>query len=273
MGRAIYNNLFCSGMLKDAESILKEEGIALDCFEQIEDQALGNGGLGRLAACYLDSAATHDLPVTGYGIRYGYGMFKQYFDKGFQNEAVDNWRHLGDPWSIRRTADKVKVHFTDGDVIAIPWDMPIIGYGTKHISTLRLWEAEPINEFDFKLFDQGLYDEAVAEKTKAENISRVLYPNDSSDAGRLLRLKQQYFFCSASLQDALGKFEKEITKDVTKFPDYITIQLNDTHPTISIPELARLLMERGQTFEQAIKLCERVFNYTNHTVMSEALEK
>ena len=273
MGRAIYNNLFCSNLLEEARDILAEEGISLDCFEEIEDQALGNGGLGRLAACYLDSAATHNLPVTGYGIRYGYGMFKQYFDNGFQNEAVDNWRKLGDPWSIRRTADKVLVHFADGDVVAIPWDMPIIGHDTQHIATLRLWEAEPVNEFDFKLFDEGRYDEAVAEKTKAENISRVLYPNDSSDAGRLLRLKQQYFFCSASLQDALNKFEDEITKDVTKFADYITIQLNDTHPTISIPELTRLLMERGLEFEEALKICEKVFNYTNHTVMAEALEK
>ena len=155
----------------------------------------------------------------------------------------------------------------------MPYDMPIIGYGTTHLATLRLWQAEPVHEFDFALFDQGRYDEAVSEKTHTENISRVLYPNDSSDAGRQLRLTQQYFFCSASLQDILKKFEQEHGQNWKKLPDFIQIQLNDTHPTISIPELIRLLGERGVEFEPALKIACKVFNYTNHTIMAEALEK
>lgn len=273
MGRAIYNNLFCTGLLKPTTEILKHEKINIDCFEEIEDAALGNGGLGRLAACYLDSAATCNLPLDGYGIRYGYGLFKQTFDKGFQHEEIDNWRRLGDPWSVRQSIDTVVVHLASGDVYAVPYDMPIIGYGTKHMSTLRLWQAEPVHEFDFCLFDQGRYDEAVSEKTHTENISRVLYPNDSSDAGRQLRLTQQYFFCSASLQDLLKRFEEVHGKDWKKIPDFIQIQLNDTHPTISIPELIRLLGERGVDFEPALKIACKTFNYTNHTIMTEALEK
>lgn len=273
MGRAIYNNLFCSGLLNAADNILKHEKISIDCFEEIEDAALGNGGLGRLAACYLDSAATCNLPLTGYGIRYGYGLFKQSFVNGFQHEEIDNWKRIGDPWSVRQSVDTVKVTLDGTEVYAVPYDMPIIGYGTKHIATLRLWQAEPVHEFDFKLFDQGKYDEAVSEKTHTENISRVLYPNDSSEAGRLLRLKQQYFFCSASLQDILNKFESTNNEPWNNLPNYIQIQLNDTHPTISIPELIRLLGQKGIDFENALKISSKVFNYTNHTVMAEALEK
>ncbi|MDO5329677.1 MAG: glycogen/starch/alpha-glucan phosphorylase [Coriobacteriia bacterium] len=273
MGRAIYNNLFCSGLLDEATDILKEDGIDINCFEEIEDAALGNGGLGRLAACYLDSAATCNLPLDGYGIRYGYGLFKQTFDKGFQNEDIDNWRRIGDPWSVRQSADTVTVNLCGYDVYAVPYDMPIIGWGTNHISTLRLWQCEPVHEFDFNLFDQGRYDEAVAEKTAAENISRVLYPNDSSDEGRILRLAQQYFFCSASLQDMIRHFKKDHGDNLEKLPEYITIQLNDTHPTISIPELIRLLMEDGFVFRDAYDIACQCFNYTNHTIMAEALEK
>ena len=273
MGRAIYNNLFCSGLLDEAKDALKDEGLNINAFEEIEDQALGNGGLGRLAACYLDSAATCNLPLSGYGIRYGYGLFKQTFDMGFQHEEIDNWRRLGDPWSVRQSVDTVVVHLAEGDVYAVPYDMPIIGYGTKHVTTIRLWQAEPVHEFDFALFDQGRYNEAVAEKTHTENISRVLYPNDSSDAGRLLRLKQQYFFCSASLQDILKKYKNEYGDDFENLPDHIQIQLNDTHPTISIPELIRLLAKYDYSFDEALKIACKVFNYTNHTIMQEALEK
>lgn len=273
MGRAIYNNLFCSGLLDEAEGILEEEGIQINCLEEIEDQALGNGGLGRLAACYLDSAATCNLPLDGYGIRYGYGLFRQTFDKGFQHEEIDNWRRLGDPWSVRQEIDTVKVKVCGYEVYAVPYDMPIIGWGTNHVSTLRLWQAEPVHEFDFSLFDQGRYDEAVAEKTAAENISRVLYPNDSNEQGRLLRLIQQYFFCSASLQDMIKHFRNDHGDDLSKLPDYITIQLNDTHPTISIPELIRILMKDGFEFNKAYDIACRCFNYTNHTIMAEALEK
>lgn len=273
MGRAIYNNLFCSGLLDEAKELLKKENININCFEEIEDAALGNGGLGRLAACYLDSAATQNIPLDGYGIRYGYGLFKQSFKNGFQHESVDNWRRLGDPWSSRQENQKVKVHFHNGDVWAVPYDMPIIGHNTDHVSTLRLWQAEPIHEFDFGLFDQGRYDEAVSEKTQTENISRVLYPNDSNDQGRQLRLKQQYFFCSASLQDILRKYEAEHGNNYSKLPDCVQIQLNDTHPTISIPELIRLLMEKDVSFEQALYITQHTFNYTNHTIMAEALEK
>ncbi len=273
VGRAIYNNLFCAGKLAEARHVLQELGADLDQLEEIEDAALGNGGLGRLAACFLDSAATLGLPLDGYGIRYRFGLFRQSFVGGFQHESADDWARFGDPWSVRCDEDAVTVTFGDGSVRAVPYDMPIIGYGGKHISTLRLWQAEALTPFDFTAFNDQQYDKAVREKNRAEDITRVLYPNDSTKAGRILRLKQQYFFCSASLQDALRRFEAVHGNEWDKLPRFITFQLNDTHPVIAIPELIRLLMERGVAFSEALHIARQVFNYTNHTIMQEALEK
>ncbi len=272
VGRAIYNNLLCTGLLSDTEKLLENEQKSITDFEEIEDAALGNGGLGRLAACFLDSGATLNLPLDGYGIRYRFGLFKQYFLDGFQKETLDDWSKYGDPWSQRNESDTVLVEFSDYKVKAVPYDMPIIGYGGKHISNLRLWQAEPIEQFDFTLFDSGKYEKCVTDKNRAEDISRVLYPNDNTLYGKLLRLRQQYFFCSASLQDIIKKF-KVNHSDFAKFPEYITIQLNDTHPVISIPELIRLLSLEGVDFDSALEIAKGVFNYTNHTVLPEALEK
>lgn len=272
VGRAVYNNLLCAGLLEETEKLLKSEQKSITAFEEIEDAALGNGGLGRLAACFLDSGATLGLPLDGYGIRYRFGLFKQYFKDGFQKETLDDWSKYGDPWSQRNEDDTVLVEFSDYKVKAVPYDMPIIGYGGKHISNLRLWQAEPIEQFDFSLFDSGKYEKCVTDKNRAEDISRVLYPNDNTLYGKLLRLRQQYFFCSASLQDIIKKFKVNHT-DFAEFPQFITIQLNDTHPVISIPELIRLLMLEGVDFDGALEIAKGVFNYTNHTVLPEALEK
>lgn len=273
VGRAIYNNLFCTGMTENLSEILSSYGRSIAEFEEIEDSALGNGGLGRLAACFLDSAATHSLPLDGYGIRYKYGLFKQSFEDGFQKEELDDWTRYGDPWSVRVETDAQNVEFSDGTVRAVPYDMPIIGYGTDNVGTLRLWQAEALTDFDFDAFNEQKYTRALKEKNEAENISRVLYPNDSTDAGKLLRLKQQYFFSSASLKDMLKRFEAVCGTDYDKLPERITIQLNDTHPVIAIPELIRLLLLRDVEFDTALSIACEVFNYTNHTVMPEALEK
>ncbi|MBQ8869610.1 MAG: glycogen/starch/alpha-glucan phosphorylase [Oscillospiraceae bacterium] len=273
MGRAIYNNLLCAGLLDEAKEVLETLGADISQFEEIEDAALGNGGLGRLAACFLDSAATLGLALDGYGIRYRFGLFRQSFKNGFQKESLDDWGAESDPWSVRCETESVLVRFSDGDVRAVPYDMAIIGYGAKHINTLRLWQAEPLNQFDFEMFNDQKYDQSVRQKNRAEDISRVLYPNDSTFSGKLLRLKQQYFFSSASLQDILRKFKTAHGSDFERLADFVTIQLNDTHPVISIPELVRLLMNEGVEFDRALEICKKVFNYTNHTVMPEALEK
>ena len=273
MGRMIYNNLLCLGMTKEVGELLEESGASLDEFEDVEDCALGNGGLGRLAACFLDSAATLDLPLDGYGIRYKYGLFKQKIQGGFQLEEADDWTRYGDPWGLRREDEQVVVHFADQTIVAVPYDMPIIGYGTKNIGTLRLWQAEAEKPFDFNLFNEQQYDKSVAAANRAEDISRVLYPNDSTDAGKILRLKQQYFFCSASLQDIIRKYKLVYGNDFSHFAEMNAIQLNDTHPVISIPELIRLLTDlEGMSFDDALAICKQVFSYTNHTLMSEALE-
>ncbi len=272
MGRMVYNNLFSLGILEDVRAAFLERGLDLNMFEDIEDAALGNGGLGRLAACFLDSAATMNLPLDGYGLRYKYGLFKQSFENGFQHESADDWQRLGDPWGRRRDTHEVTVAFADQTVRAIPYDMPIIGYGTNNIGTLRLWESAPMQEFDFQLFNDQEYAKAVMEKNTVEDITRVLYPNDSTSAGKILRLKQQYFLSSASLQDILFRFKRE-GRPVSDFAKHVTIQLNDTHPTVSIPELIRLLMREGLDFEQAFSVAAETFNYTNHTIMAEALEK
>lgn len=274
VGRAIYNNLISKNLYDETEKALNEYGVSLKMLEEIEDSALGNGGLGRLAACFLDSAATLNIPLEGYGIRYKYGLFKQDIQNGFQVESADDWTKWGDPWSIRCEHDSVEVSFKDMTVKAVPYDMPIIGYGTDNIGTLRLWQSEALVPFDFELFNEQKYDKSVVLKNRAEDISRVLYPNDDNFEGKKLRLKQQYFFSSASLQDIIRKFKKIHGNDFSRFADYITVQLNDTHPVISIPELIRLLTENeGLDFEEAFEITCKVFNYTNHTIMQEALEK
>lgn len=273
VGRAVYNNLLCLGIEEEVEKALAEIGVNLADLEEIEDAALGNGGLGRLAACFLDSAATLNLPLDGYGIRYKYGLFKQSIKDGFQCEDADNWTEYGDPWSKRINADTVQVVYGDQTVNAVPYDMPIVAYGTNHIGTLRLWQAEPLKEFDFALFNEQKYDEACREQRRAEDISRVLYPNDDMREGKVLRLKQEYFFSSASVQDIIKKY-KQNGGDLKKINEKITIQLNDTHPVISIPEFIRILVDNeGFDFFDALSIAKKTFNYTNHTIMAEALEK
>ena len=273
MGRMLYNNLYCSGMLDEVKELLKSKGIDINQFEEIEDAALGNGGLGRLAACFLDSAATQEVPLDGYGIFYRYGLFKQLIKDGYQVEVADDWLKYPDPWCTRREDQSQIVKFADSTVVAVPYDMAIIGYGTKNVNTLRLWQAEPVEGFDFIAFNEGRYDDAVKNKNNCENISKVLYPNDNSYEGKILRFKQQYFFSSASLQDIIRRYKKKFGTDFSHFAEMNTIQLNDTHPVISIPELIRLLGLEGVGFDEAFDIAQKVFNYTNHTVMSEALEK
>lgn len=273
VGRAVYNNLLSLGLTETAEQAFAAFGRSLSELEDIEDAALGNGGLGRLAACFLDSAATHDIPLDGYGIRYKYGLFKQIIADGFQREAADDWSRFGDPWSKRREQESVKVKYSDMTVKAVPYDMPIIGYGTQNIGNLRLWQAEAVEEFDFAKFNDGDFNGASAAKNQAEDISRVLYPNDNFYEGKLLRLRQEYFFSAASLAD-ITKKHKERFGTLETLPDKVQIQLNDTHPVISIPELIRILVdEEGYAFEKAFDIAQRTFNYTNHTIMQEALEK
>lgn len=273
VGRAVYNNLLCLGIYEDVQEVFSELGISLADLEVIEDAALGNGGLGRLAACFLDSAATLNLPLDGYGIRYKYGLFKQSIVDGFQKEDIDDWTKYGDCWSVRCDDDAVLVEYNGQTVKAVPYDMPIFGCKTKNVGTLRLWQAEAVKEFDFDTFNRQNYLEASKEKIYAEDISRVLYPNDDTDEGKKLRLKQQYFFSSASLTDILRKHKANFGT-LDNLADCVSIQLNDTHPVISIPELIRQLVDNeGFSFEKALDIAKKVFNYTNHTIMQEALEK
>lgn len=275
MGRALGNNLINLGVLDEVKEVLTELGIDYNKVEDAEeDSALGNGGLGRLAACFLDSLATLNLPGHGYGIRYRNGIFNQSFKDGYQVEKPETWLKYGDVWSVMRPADEVIVSFGDGSVRAVPYDMPIIGYGTRNINTLRLWEAKSLVDLDLGKFNQQDYLHATQDKTRAEDISRVLYPNDSTDEGKKLRLKQQYFFVSASLQDILRKYKKIHGSNFDEFPSYVAIQLNDTHPVIAIPELMRLFVDlEGLSWEKAWSIVEKTFSYTNHTILAEALEK
>ena len=274
MGRLVYSNLFNMGILEEMRTAFAAKGVNLADLEDIEDAALGNGGLGRLAACFLDSAVTCGVPLSGYGLRYRFGLFKQSFDEnGSQKEMADDWTRYGDPWSYRRDKHAVHVKFADQTVIAVPYDMPIIGYQNDNIGTLRLWQCEPEEELDFDAFNAQDYQKALAQKNMAEDITRVLYPNDSTWEGKRLRIKQQYVLSSASLQDMLRVYQSTHGTDWTGFSRFMAVQLNDTHPAMSIPELIRLLMERGLDFEQAFQVAKATFSYTNHTVMSEALEK
>lgn len=273
IGRSIFNNLLCLDIYSDVSKLFEQAGMSLSELEEIEDAALGNGGLGRLAACFLDSAAAMNIPLDGYGIRYRYGLFRQKIVDGFQTEEADDWTRFGDPWSVRCEKDAVEVKFSNQTVKAVPYDMPVIGYGNHNIGTLRLWQSEPVNRFDFKLFNDQKYLEASSETIFAEDISRVLYPNDDTRDGKKLRLKQQYFFTCASLTDIIRK-HKEKHEDIHTLSQYVSIQLNDTHPVISIPELIRqLTVSEGFSFEEAFETATKIFNYTNHTIMPEALEK
>jgi starch phosphorylase len=294
MGRAMSNNLINTQIMDSVKEVLHEMNIDYTSIEDEEpDAGLGNGGLGRLAACFLDSLATLDYPGHGYGIRYEYGMFEQRIENGYQMEYPDNWLKHRDPWEIKRSDLAVEVQFGGSIaskrgpagrdvfytehaeiVTATPYDMPIVGYGTNTVNTLRLWQATSPNGFDLQLFNDMQYHRAVERQNDAENISRVLYPNDSGPSGKALRLKQQYFFSSASLQDLLNHFVSDFGTNFAKFPEYHAIQLNDTHPVVAIPEMMRILMDTYYLgWEEAWAVVTKTFAYTNHTILSEALEK
>ena len=274
IGRLVYSNLFNLGILDEMKKLFAERGVDLAVLEDIEDDALGNGGLGRLAACFLDSAASTNIPLSGYGLRYKFGLFKQSFDgNGNQVEKADDWTKFGDPWSYRRYNHTVKIKFPDHTVLAVPYDVPIIGYGTKNVGTLRLWQCEAEEELNFDAFNSQDYLRALDAKNKAEDITRVLYPNDSTWDGKRLRIKQQYVLSSASLQDMIRTFKIAHGNDLRRFGEFYAVQLNDTHPAMSIPELIRLLKLEGMSFDDAFKVAQKTFSYTNHTVMGEALEK
>lgn len=273
IGRLVYSNLYNLGLLDDTKEFLSSHNLDISIFEDIEDNALGNGGLGRLAACFIDSAATQNIPLDGYGIRYKYGIFKQYFEDGLQKEAPDNWQRFGDPWSVRRDDKAVIVEFSDQKVLAVPYDTPVIGYRNNVANTLRLYQAEPLEGFDFDKFNEQKYSKAFEDKNNAEAISAVLYPNDDTDKGKKLRIRQQYFFVSAAMQNIFADFKEKNGTDYEKLHEYFAIQLNDTHPVVAVAELIRLLDKDGIGFEKAFKIAQKTFAYTNHTVMAEALEK
>ena len=273
VGRLVYNNLYCMGLLDDTKKLLAEKGVDIAVMEDIEDDAFGNGGLGRLAACFLDSAVTCNVPLTGYGLRFRYGLFKQSFVNGRQHEEPDDWARSGDPWSIRREDEAVVVSLKSGNVLAVPYDMPVIGYGARNVGTLRLWQTESLNEIDFDLFNRQEYAKAAAGKNRAEDITKFLYPNDTKKEGKQLRVKQQYVLVSATMQDLLRAYRKRHGSDYSLFAKENAAQLNDTHPSMAIPELIRLLGEDGVPFEAAFLIARDTFAYTNHTVMQEALEK
>lgn len=277
VGRSLGNNLINLGIYDEVKGILSELNLDFEALENYEDDAaLGNGGLGRLAACFMDSGATEKLDMYGYGVRYREGLFKQSIENGFQVEKGDHWLKDGDSWSIRVESDSRVVKFRDQIVKAVPYDMPIVGYKNSHVNTLRLWQAEPFEEFDFNKFNNFEYDQALTEKNRAEDITRVLYPNDMQRAGKVLRLKQQYFFCSASIQDMVNKYKTYFKEDLIfkNFSKYHIIQLNDTHPIIAIPELIRVLVDENNiSYADAFKIAKETFAFTNHTVLPEALER
>ena len=273
MGRALLNNLNNLGLVEEAEQALGAFGQNLsNVLEEEHDAALGNGGLGRLAACFLDSSATQNLPVRGYGILYRYGLFKQFFEDGNQGEEPDPWMEEGYPFVIRREENVKFINYADLKVRAIPYDMPITGYGTDNVGTLRLWKAEPMADFDYNAFNSQDFTGAIVERERVNDISRVLYPNDSSFEGKVLRVRQQYFFCSASLQQIVDNelAQRGTLKD---FATFNSIQLNDTHPVLAIPELMRILMDDHDFgWDEAWEIVRGTFAYTNHTVLAEALE-
>ena len=293
MGRALGNNMINLKMYKEVKEALGEIGLNLDEIEDQEpDPALGNGGLGRLAACFMESLATLGYAAYGFGIRYRYGMFKQKIKDGFQVEVPDNWLKNGYPFELRRPEYSYEVKFggyvraevtEEGktrfvqenyqSVLAVPYDMPIVGYGNHVVDTLMIWDAEPMECFELDSFDKGDYHKAVEQENLARNLVEVLYPNDNHIAGKELRLKQQYFFVSASVQRALARYKKH-HDDIHKLPEKVTFQLNDTHPTVAVAELMRILLdEEGLSWDEAWEITTKTCAYTNHTVMAEALEK
>lgn len=293
IGRLMVNNLINLGIYDEMQQALKESGLNLDdLIEREEEPGLGNGGLGRLAACFLDSLATLEIPAIGYGIRYEFGIFDQLIVGGWQHEIPDNWLRHGNPWEIVRPDYMVEVKFgghteafTDGQghyrvqwyprtaVYGVPYDTPVAGYNNNTVNTLRLWSAKAGEDFNFQVFDAGDYTQAVAAKTFSENISKVLYPNDNTPQGKELRLQQQYFFVSCSLQDIIRQYFRN-HDNFDAFPDKVAIQLNDTHPSIGVAELMRLLVDEHQLeWDKAWSITQRTFAYTNHTLLSEALER
>ena len=292
MGRALGNNLINLGEMKEVKEALDELGFDLNAIEDEEpDPALGNGGLGRLAACFLESLSSLNYPVYGCGIRYRYGMFKQKIEDGYQVEVPDEWLKHSYPFELKRPEYACEVKFggyvkvenvdskdkfvqTDyNSVRAIPYDMPIVGYGNGIVNTLRIWDAEAIVNFSLSDFDKGEYQKAVEQENLARTICEVLYPNDNHYAGKELRLKQQYFFVSASVQRAVARF-KEHHSDIRELPNKVVFQMNDTHPTVAVPELMRILLdEEGLNWDEAWDICSKTCAYTNHTIMAEALEK
>ncbi|MCQ4626674.1 glycogen/starch/alpha-glucan phosphorylase [Corynebacterium sp. CCUG 65737] len=274
MGRALLNNLTNLGLVDDAKRAAAEnDHDFLDVLEAEHDAALGNGGLGRLAACFLDSAAAQDYPVTGYGILYRYGLFRQEIVDGFQKEHPDAWRESFHPFAVRRGTQQRIVKFDDMHVRAIPYDMPITGYGTDNVGTLRLWDASPMSEFDYDAFNSQRFSDAILEREAVHDLTRVLYPNDTTYDGKVLRVRQQYFFVSASLQEMVDNYIEHHGDDLRGFADYNSVQLNDTHPVLGIPELMRILLDdHGMTWEDAWDVVTNTFAYTNHTVLQEALE-
>jgi starch phosphorylase len=293
MGRLFSNTLHSAGIYEEMQQALREMGLDPSVLRDEEyDMGLGNGGLGRLAACFLDSLATLDLPAVGYGIHYQYGLFKQEFRNGYQVELPDAWMNYGTPWEIVRPEHTMEIEiyghvenvFDDRGnyvpkwtgakkLLGVPYDIPVPGFGTKTVNYLRLWESRASTEFDFAAFNRGGYDEAVAEKNKSETISKVLYPNDSTELGKELRLVQQYFFVACSLKDIIRRFLQKNT-DWHTFPDKVAVQLNDTHPAIAVAELQRLLHDvHGLPWDEAWSIVTRTFAYTNHTLLPEALEK
>ena len=294
MGRFMGNNLINLQINDIIKETLNELGVDINKIEDHEmDAGLGNGGLGRLAACFLDSLATLALPGHGYGLRYKYGMFEQKIENGFQMEYPDDWTKYGDPWSIKRMdrvfevkfGGQIEVHRDEfgkeyfkrvntETVHAVPYDVPVIGYGNDTVNTLRLWEARSPEGFDLKLFNDQTYLQASAKAVQAEDISRVLYPNDTEKDGKQLRLKQQFFFTSASLQDIIRRYKSVFGNDFSKFAEKVAIQLNDTHPVVAIPELMRIFLDKEKLgWDESWNICKNVFAYTNHTILSEALEK
>jgi len=293
MGRLFTNSLYSAGVYEVMEVALREMGLDTEILRGEEyDMALGNGGLGRLAACFLDSLATLDLPAIGYGIHYQYGLFKQEFRNGHQVELPDAWQHFGTPWEIVRPEHAVQIQFygeienvfddrgnyvprwtNTRKLVGVPYDIPIPGFGTNTVNYLRLWESRASEDFNFEAFNRGGYSEAVEQKNASETVSKVLYPNDKTDSGKELRLVQQYFFVACSLRDIFRRFRKD-NEDFADFPEKVAIQLNDTHPAVAIVELMRLFHdEYGMTWEKAWALVNRTFGYTNHTLLPEALEK
>ena len=293
MGRLTQNNMINLGIYDACDAALKELGKNLvDLCEKEPDMALGNGGLGRLAACFIDSLASMNLPAVGYGIHYEHGLFRQEIKDGHQIERPDSWREYGNPWEICRPesvqevqlSGYVETTFVDGKmkkiwhpaqiIKGVPWDIPIVGYKGTTVNILRLWESRPSEFFDWDVFNAGGYVDSQNEKAQAEVISKVLYPNDSTEAGKILRLVQQYFFSSCSLKDIIRRYERAHGNDYSHFAEKIAVQLNDTHPTIAIPELMRIFVdEKDLDWDTAWDICYKVFSYTNHTLLPEALEK